>query len=77
MYINHLSVIELLEKIRERHTDSVIPISIFLDNVKYQVCKAVTERVAALNNDFKAMIEEIKLFTGKRFSSSLWKIKLR
>jgi len=48
-YINHLSVIELLEKIRKRHTDSVIPISIFLDNAKYQVCKAVTERAATLN----------------------------
>jgi len=48
-YINHLSVIELLEKIREIHGDSVIPISIFLDNAKYQVCKAVTERAAVLN----------------------------
>jgi len=48
-YINHLSVIELLEKIREFHKDSVIPISIFLDNAKYQVCKAVTERAANLN----------------------------
>jgi len=48
-YINHLSVIELLEKIRERHTDSVIPISIFLDNAKYQVCKAVTERATTLD----------------------------
>ena len=33
-YINHLSVIELLEKIREVHKDNVIPISIFLDNAK-------------------------------------------
>jgi hypothetical protein len=41
-YINHLSVIELLEKIREMHKDSVIPIGIFLDNAKYQVCKEVT-----------------------------------
>jgi transposase len=48
-YINHLSVTELLEKIREMHRDSVIPISIFMDNAKYQVCKAVTERAAALN----------------------------
>ena len=40
------------------HKDSVIPISIFLDNAKYlycvrstryQVCKAVTERAGALN----------------------------
>jgi transposase len=48
-YINHLSVIELLEKIREMHTGCVIPVSIFMDNAKYQVCKAVTERAAALN----------------------------
>jgi len=48
-YINHLSVIELLEKIREIHKDSVIPITIFLDNAKYQVCKAVTERATTLN----------------------------
>ena len=48
-YINHLSVIELLEKIREYHKDSDIPISIFLDNAKYQRCKAVTERAATLN----------------------------
>jgi transposase len=48
-YINHLSVIELLEKIRNRHNGSVIPISIFLDNAKYQVCKAVTEKAASLN----------------------------
>jgi transposase len=48
-YINHLSVIELLEKIREFHKDSVIPISIFLDNAKYQRCKAVTEIADNLN----------------------------
>ena len=48
-YINHLSVIELLEKIREIHKDNVTPISIFLDNAKYQKCKTVTERAAALN----------------------------
>ena len=48
-YINHLSVIELLEKIREFHKDSIIPISIFLDNAKYQVCKAVKDRADVLN----------------------------
>jgi transposase len=48
-YINHLSVIELLEKIRDKHNDSVVPISIFLDNAKYQACKAVTEKAASLN----------------------------
>jgi transposase len=44
-----LSVTELLEKIRERYRDSAIPISVFPDNAKYQVCKAVAERAAALN----------------------------
>ena len=48
-YINHLSVIELLEKIREAHKDNVIPISIFLDNAKYQACNAVRERAVTLN----------------------------
>jgi transposase len=48
-YINHLSVIELLEKIREAHKDSIIPISVFLDNAKYQVCNAVRERAVTLN----------------------------
>ena len=48
-YINHLSVIELLEKVRDRHINSVIPISIFMDNAKYQVCNAVRERAASLN----------------------------
>jgi transposase len=48
-YINHLSVIELLEKIREKHGNSTVPISIFLDNAKYQRCKAVTQRAASLN----------------------------
>jgi transposase len=48
-YINHLSVIELLEKIREYHKDSITPISVFMDNAKYQRCKAVTERAATLN----------------------------
>jgi transposase len=48
-YINHLSVIELLEKIRDYHKDSIIPITIFLDNAKYQVCKAVTQKAVSLN----------------------------
>jgi transposase len=38
----------LLEKIRERHKDSIIPISIFMDNAKYQRCKAVTEKADSL-----------------------------
>ena len=48
-YINHLSVTELLEKIRDRHSSGIIPISIVMDNAKYQVCKAVSEKAAALN----------------------------
>jgi transposase len=48
-YINHLSVIELLEKIREKYNNSVIPISVFMDNAKYQRCKVVTEKAADLN----------------------------
>ena len=48
-YINHLSVIELLEKIRDLNNESAIPISVFLDNAKYQVCKTVTEKAASLN----------------------------
>jgi len=48
-YVNHLSVIELLEKIRDIHKESIIPISVFLDNAKYQACKAVRDRAAILN----------------------------
>jgi len=44
-----LSVIELPEKIRDIHKDSIIPVSVFLYNAKYQVCKAVTDRAAILN----------------------------
>jgi hypothetical protein len=48
-YINHLSVTELLDRTREIHKDSDVPISIFLDNAKYQRCNAVIERAAILN----------------------------
>jgi len=47
-YINALSVIELLEKIREKHKNDTIPISVFLDNAKYQHCKAVKNRADEL-----------------------------
>ena len=47
-YINHLTVIELLEKTREMHKDSDVPISIFLDNAKYQRCKPVIDRAEFL-----------------------------
>jgi transposase len=42
-YINALSVCELLHKIRERFIDETIPISIVLDNAKYQHCLLVRE----------------------------------
>ena len=48
-YINHLSVIELLEKIREIHKNSVIPISIFFYNAKHQLYKIVIEKAVTLN----------------------------
>jgi len=47
-YINALSVIELLEKIYEKHKNDAIPISIFLDNAKYQRCKIVQNRAIEL-----------------------------
>ena len=47
--IHHLYVIELFEKIRKSHKHSVIPISIFLDNAKYQACKDVAEKADSLN----------------------------
>ncbi|MDR2147011.1 MAG: hypothetical protein LBE91_11180 [Tannerella sp.] len=47
--INHLSVIELLENLRKIHKDSSIPITVFSDNAKYRICKAVTEKAVILN----------------------------
>jgi len=41
-YINALTVCELLKKIRESHVDSN-PITIVLDNARYQRCSYVTE----------------------------------
>jgi len=43
-YINALSVIELLEKIYEKHKNDTIPVSVFLDNAKYQHCNIVKKR---------------------------------
>ena len=48
-YINALSVIELLEKIYEKHKNETIPVSVFLDNAKYQHCNIVKKRA----NDLK------------------------
>jgi transposase len=47
-YINALSVIELLEKIHEKHKTETLPISIFLDNAKYQHCKIVINKAIEL-----------------------------
>jgi transposase len=42
-YINALSVCELLEKIREKVKDSSIPITLVLDNAKYQKYQLVRD----------------------------------
>jgi transposase len=47
-YINAESVLELLEKIAEIHSDSSIPITIVLDNAKYQHCQAVISKAIEL-----------------------------
>ena len=47
-YINSLSVIELLEKIDEAHRDDTIPVTIFLDNAKYQHCNIVKNKAKEL-----------------------------
>ena len=47
-YINALSVLELLEKIHEKHKNDTLPISVFLDNARYQHCKIVINRAAEL-----------------------------
>jgi transposase len=46
-YINSSTIIELLEKIRSIHFSN--PITIVLDNAKYQRCKAVMERARELH----------------------------
>ena len=47
-YINALTVIELLEKIHEKHKNDTVPISVFLDNAKYQHCNKVKNRAVEL-----------------------------
>jgi len=47
-YINALSVVELLEKIHEKHKTDTLPISIFLDNAKYQHCNIVKTKAIEL-----------------------------
>lgn len=46
-YITSLTVIELLEKIRQLHPEKIV--TIVLDNAKYQRCKAVMEKAEALH----------------------------
>ena len=46
-YINSETVMELLERIRAVYLDS--PVTVVLDNAKYQRCKAVIEKAAKLN----------------------------
>ena len=46
-YINSLTVIELLEKIRSIHFGKAV--TVVLDNAKYQRCKAVIERAEELH----------------------------
>jgi transposase len=47
-YINALSVIELLEKVYEKHKNDNLNITIFLDNAKYQHCNVVKNRANEL-----------------------------
>ncbi len=47
-YINHLVFCEFLQKIKEAYTNTGLPITLFLDNAKYQKCAAVAERAEAL-----------------------------
>lgn len=48
-YVNAITVCELLDKIAAQHIDIPIPITIILDNAKYQRCKLVMEK-AKLHN---------------------------
>jgi transposase len=47
-YINALSVCELLEQIAAKHLGGAIPITIVLDNARYQHCNYVIERAKSL-----------------------------
>jgi transposase len=47
-YINSLSVCELLEKISLKHKKDSIPVTIVLDNARYQRCAYVMERAKEL-----------------------------
>jgi transposase len=47
-YINALSVCELLEMIAAKHLGSAVPITIVLDNARYQHCNYVMEKAKSL-----------------------------
>ena len=47
-YINTLSVIELLEKVYEKYKNDTLPVTVFLDNAKYQHCKIVKNKAIEL-----------------------------
>jgi transposase len=47
-YINALSVCELLEQIALRHLKESIPVTIVLDNARYQCCNHVMEKAKSL-----------------------------
>jgi transposase len=48
LYINSISVCELLQKIYDRNTEN-IPVTLVMDNASYQRCKFVTEKAKELN----------------------------
>jgi len=48
-YINAECVCELLKKIAERNININMPITLFLDNARYQKCKLVTQMALQLN----------------------------
>lgn len=48
-YINQYSVCTLLEKIADYHADTDIPITLVLDNARYQRAKMVREKASQLN----------------------------
>jgi hypothetical protein len=47
-YINALSVVELLEKVYDKHKESITPVTVFMDNAKYQHCKLVKNKAEEL-----------------------------
>ena len=47
-YVSAITVCEMLRKLAEKSTDG-IPVTVFLDNAKYQKCKAVTSLAVELN----------------------------